>query len=291
MMFSSHSGEFVHDVHIGGTFDVYISHRRTPFSTTPMHSHDFCEFVMYTEGRKSVYVNESIYISDIGCVFTFRPGERHSGVHREGELHERYMAQFPVGIFDGIPGGRELLSCFFDREAGKNNMIILPGDVTYEGFSLLDEIIMLGEGENPAREALILANLIRFLSLLCRYYQSDNAATSDLMPAPLREIISFIDANLRQLLRVADLCDRFGLSVSSLERLFHSTLGVTPRRFIFVRRIELAKILLNGGATVTEACYGAGFGDYSHFISDFRKEVGVTPAKFCEHGGDAQTML
>lgn len=51
--------------------------------------------------------------------------------------------------------------------------------------------------------------------------------------------------------------------------------------------MELAKVLLLSGATVTEACYGAGFGDYSHFIADFRREVGVTPAKFRERGDTA----
>jgi AraC-like DNA-binding protein len=280
MRYSSHPEEFSRQVVIGGDLDISISHRRSHFTTNSMHTHDFCELVVYKEGRKCVYVNDSIYISDIGCAFTFRPGERHSGVHRKGAMHERYLAQFSRNCFDGIPGGRELLACFFDREAGEHNMIEMPEAETREGFRLLEEMIAFGESDRPAREALVLSGLIRYLDMLCRYYRPDSTVKSDLMPALLREIIAQIDRELSHPIRIHSLCEQFGISQSTLERLFSGTLGETPQRFIFMRRIELAKMLLLGGATVTEACYGAGFGDYSHFIADFRREVGMTPAKF-----------
>lgn len=225
MRISSNPETFSRDVCIGGEMNIRLSHRKNLFSTNLMHSHDFCELVMYTEGRKSVYVNDSIYISDIGCAFTFRPGERHFGMHHEGTLHERYMAQFAPNCLDGIPGGRALLDCFFDREAGKNNMIILPEDAAREGFRLLDGIIALGEGDDPAREALMLAGFMQYLALLCRYYRANSAGKFDLMPALLREMISHIDGNLRQPLRVAELCGHFGISISTAERLLRMCWG------------------------------------------------------------------
>ncbi len=278
---SSDKELFSYNARIGGAHPFSFRHVRSHFETNAMHSHDTqCELVMYTEGRKSVYVDNSIYVSDIGCIFTFRPGERHCGVHQSGAVHERYTAKFSPASFAALPGGQALLRCFFAREAGQQNMIILPEAETAEAFRLLDDIIMLGQSDLPERHAVMIADFIRFLSLLNQHYQSGENRRHDLMPALLREVIASIDAGIAHPIRVSQLSAAHGISISTLERLFDDTFGLTPSRFIFQRRIEQAKQLLSRGATVTEACYGAGFGDYSHFIAAFRDEVGMTPARY-----------
>ena len=44
--------------------------------------------------------------------------------------------------------------------------------------------------------------------------------------------------------------------------------------------IAHAKELLLDGLSATEACYGAGFNCYTYFITKFKEETGITPAKF-----------
>ena len=41
-----------------------------------------------------------------------------------------------------------------------------------------------------------------------------------------------------------------------------------------------AQELLRGGATVTEACEGSGFNNYSHFIRTFSKVTGLSPKQY-----------
>lgn len=267
-------------VFIGGAFGIDIGHRRSVFDTNKMHTHDHCELVVYTEGRKSVFVNDSVYISERGCAFTFRPGEGHFGLHRRGEYHERYVLNFSPRCLDTIPGGASLLRCFFEREAGENNMIVMPEEETAECFRLLDRIIETGYGDLPERQSLMLADFIRCMSLFDRYYMSGLRRGGDVMPELLGGMIRYIDENLTSRLKVADISRRFGVSVATTERLFCGTLLMTPTRFIFMRRIERSKKLLIGGASVTEACYGSGFSDYSHYIADFRRETGMTPARY-----------
>ena len=45
-------------------------------------------------------------------------------------------------------------------------------------------------------------------------------------------------------------------------------------------KIQYAKTLLQGGKSVTEACYDSGFSDCSYFISTFQKITGVTPGQY-----------
>lgn len=271
---------FEHNAYIGGGFDIMISHRRSVFATNPMHCHENCELTIYTEGHKSVYVNDTVYISDSGCAFTFRPDEMHCGIHRAGECHERYVITFSPDSFDQLPGGRGLLRCFFEREAGANNMIVMPDRETARCLELLDEIFIFSDSTLAERESMMLGNLIVCLSMFNRYYLSEYRRHGDGMSELLNGMIRYIDTNLTASLNISELSRCFGVSISTTERLFRDSMLMTPKRFIIMRRIQYAKKLLQSGASVTDACYNSGFRDYSHFIADFRREVGVTPAKY-----------
>lgn len=275
---------FEREVCIGGDFGINIAHRSTKFRTNGMHSHDYCELTVYTEGKKSVFVNDSLYISSGGCAFTFRPGEMHCGLHNGNAIHERFVIGLRPDCFRSIRGGDKLLRCFFERETGRNNMIILPEAETNEGFRLLFGIMEAGESSLPERDAVMLSDLIRYLGLINGHYLDNAEKKNDMMPELLRGIISFIDANISDRITVTGLAERFGISVSTFERLFYDTLETTPRKFIQKRRIEYSKLLLRSGATVTESCYMSGFGDYSHFIAYFKREVGITPFKYSRMG-------
>ena len=257
---------------------IGISHKRTYYRGNNMESHDVCELNIQRECCDRIFVGDSIYNLDGACVFTFRPGEIHSGINSTNRLHERYIITFMPDCFDYLPDGDRLLRCFFEREPDKQNMTLLPADELAECFSLLDKIFEVDGESLPERGAVIVSYLSQILSIVNRRYGA--VSERGAMPEPLRRMIGYIDENLQSPLRVDELSREFGVSVSTAERLFVGCLGITPRRFILLRRIEYAKHLLRGGAAVSEACFGAGFGDYSHFIADFRKIVGITPAKY-----------
>lgn len=269
-------------VHVGGDFDIYIYHRSSVFSSNEMHSHDFCEITVYAEGNKSVFVNDSIYISKSGCAFTFRPGELHCGLHSGTDIHRRYVITIRPDSFRSIRGGESLLRCLFDREVGRNNMVVMPEAETAEGLRLLEHIMEVGSSDLPEREAVVISDLIRYLCLLNAHYLDAQHEKYGPMPDLLRAVINYIDENISDKLTVRGLAERFGVSVSTFERLFSGILNTTPQKFIAKRRIENAKRLLQAGCTVTDACYASGFGDYSYFIASFKREVGVTPYQYCK---------
>ncbi len=281
---SSDNTPIMRDAVIGGSCRIGISHRRTHIRTIEMHSHDFCELTVYTEGGKSVFVDNSIYVSPTyhdngvgGCAFTFRPHEFHAGLHEPDSIHERYVLTFAPDCFTAFPGGDALLACFFARNAGEHNMIVMPPEETKRGFALLDAILDTAQTDNPAKEALMLAYLIEYLTLLNAHYMNTAAVPESTAAGQLRGILSYIDAHLGECLTVRALCTRFGISISTMERMFSGLLKITPKQYIRLRRLEASKQLLRAGASVTEACYEVGFSDVSHYIKDFRRQFGITP--------------
>jgi transcriptional regulator GlxA family with amidase domain len=71
-----------------------------------------------------------------------------------------------------------------------------------------------------------------------------------------------------------------GLSPRALERRFRAELGTTPRRWVQERRLERARRLLEDGATVQEACSGAGYEDLPSFVRLFRRRTSWTPGRY-----------
>lgn len=257
-----------------------LMHKRTPFSTNAFHAEsEECELTVYTEAGKSMCVEQSVYVTAGISAFTFRPGEMHCGIHQPNNLHERYVIQIhPAGMAQ-LPGGTSLLRCFFEREAGQHNMIVLPYEEEQIAMAHLNHIFTVAESSDADRFAVMTADLILYLSILNRHYL-DTVPRQDGMPNILRLILFEMEKQFTQPVPLSSYAVSAGISMSTMERLFRTVLQMTPGQYLHSRRMECAKVHLKNGKSVTDACFAAGFRDYSHFIADFRKQTGMTPAQY-----------
>ncbi|HYP97219.1 MAG TPA: helix-turn-helix domain-containing protein [Polyangiaceae bacterium] len=71
-----------------------------------------------------------------------------------------------------------------------------------------------------------------------------------------------------------------GVSERQLERRFTARVGVSPKRFVTLRRFELAIAGATSAPSLTVAALDAGYYDQSHFIRDFRRFAGTSPRKY-----------
>lgn len=71
-----------------------------------------------------------------------------------------------------------------------------------------------------------------------------------------------------------------GISPFHFIRLFDAAFGETPGQFRTGARVERAKTLLAGGASVTEACMEIGFASVGSFSGLFQRRVGVAPSAY-----------
>jgi AraC-like DNA-binding protein len=84
--------------------------------------------------------------------------------------------------------------------------------------------------------------------------------------------------------RASDLAARVSLAPRSLERLFERYVGVPPKWIIRRYRIHEACERVRSGATPSWSALAVelGYFDQSHFIRDFKSQVGRTPAQYAE---------
>lgn len=81
--------------------------------------------------------------------------------------------------------------------------------------------------------------------------------------------------------QVREAADRHGLSIRSLQRLFHTHLGTGPKSAMRRCRIlGAAAALVRAPDPWTRVAAQFGYFDQPHFINDFSRGLGITPAAF-----------
>jgi AraC-like DNA-binding protein len=71
-----------------------------------------------------------------------------------------------------------------------------------------------------------------------------------------------------------------GISQYHLIRQFDAVFGETPHQYRTRARLDRAKQLLAGGASVTDACMTVGFSSVGSFSQLFARRVGVAPSAY-----------
>jgi len=79
------------------------------------------------------------------------------------------------------------------------------------------------------------------------------------------------------------------LSPAHLQRLFTRAMGVSPRRYAAAQRLGRAKERLQGGDSVTDALYDAGYGSARGFYEQAPGQLGMPPAAY-RAGGRGQRI-
>jgi AraC-like DNA-binding protein len=96
----------------------------------------------------------------------------------------------------------------------------------------------------------------------------------------VNEIVAFVEGD-REVTRVAQVCERFGLSERALQRLVQRRIGLTPKWLIQRRRLqEAAERLRTNPENLGEVAAVLGYADQAHFTRDFARVTATTPRQF-----------
>lgn len=253
----------------GGGIDFQHSaiEMTAPAQNEEMHLHDSCEIYVNVSGNGAFMVEKALYPITRGDIIITRPNELHHAVFRPGAVHEHYCIWFHAR--EDSP----FAARFFGRERGEGNLLSPSGEEKERLLRLL--AAMENKKETPP------ALTVAFLRVLALIDQSEAAGAEPTdLPEPLGAILGEIRQEYREQVRFSEIAKRHFISQSTLGRLFHTYLHVSPHGYLEDLRMAEAKRLLAAGADVTAATFHSGFSDASHFILLFRRRFGITPGKY-----------
>jgi AraC-like DNA-binding protein len=127
------------------------------------------------------------------------------------------------------------------------------------------------------------------LTLRFHRYLAQRASTkrksrgfSGAMNFVLTEVLgNYIDANIGERIQIADMAAIANLSVGHFHHAFSATMGVAPHAYVMIRRIELARDLVEStDASLIKIGQALGFNDSPHFSREFRRRIGASPSEW-----------
>jgi len=94
-------------------------------------------------------------------------------------------------------------------------------------------------------------------------------------------IIRYIQTEFRDKITIRDMAREAGISVSSVERLFRGTFGVTPAKYLRKTRLNAAcRKLRDDGESLAAIAEDCGLNDQTNMTRAFRQELKITPLKY-----------
>ena len=231
----------------------------------PAHVHDGLELYILLNGDVSFIVESSLYRLKPGDAIISKPNEIHNCVLNTRSTHKHLCFWFD-------PSCDFLFQDFLSHEFGANNLIS-PNET--DKPRLIQLYSQLKEVSETHREREQFYLILEMLELFRRSIVKDNDKTN--MPPLLRDILDDIHKNFKHINTLNYFTEKYFISQSTLNRLFHEYLHTTPKLYVETKRLAYSRILLREGQTVFTAALQSGFPDYSNYIRLFKKRFGVTP--------------
>ncbi len=258
-----------------------ISHNRDNYTgAVEFHSHDFYEIYFFADGNVIYYIEDESYHLKKGDVLVIPPGKLHRPVIENNIPYERYV----LWLYGGFVSENKELGLFLKQteelSVEKNTRrVSFDGDAFGYLVRLFDKLndafYRNAEGDRYICEgciALIAGEIYGAMAAVKPFLGQKHELVT--------QVISYINENLTCTPPLEELAKRFFVSKYYLSHKFKEYTRTSIHKYILMKRINLAKQLLEQGRTPNETCSLCGFSTYSNFYKEFKNQTGMSPKKY-----------
>ncbi|MDY0094470.1 MAG: AraC family transcriptional regulator [Candidatus Vecturithrix sp.] len=252
--------------------DVFLLKARFLHFAYKKHVHEEFGIGVIEQGAEKFEYQGEMHIAPTAAIVTVNPDILHDGAAASENGFQYRMAYVPVMFV------QEILS-----EFSTTALRYFPSPVTFNSKisrRLLYALRSLEQQSGSILEAQTcffqaIADL--FLSHAQPRYSPTHVVNN---PAVIRHACEFIRTRVADNLSLDEIAREVGVSRFYFLRLFKASTGLSPHAYLMMRRLELAKHLIQQGKTLAQAAYDAGFADQSHLTRHFKAAYGFTPGQF-----------
>lgn len=256
-----------------------------PYRTVRWHFHPEYEIHLITATTGKYFVGDFIGNFAPGNFVMIGPNLPHnwvSSVPHDEPVDERCLvlqfdAQFVARAFEAFPELRRVVPLL---DASRSGLLFTP-ETGAAAEPILREML---SAQGMRRVALFFALFDLLVQspmpamLASETYRADPARYAS---TRINHVLAFIDKNLAQELREAELAALAGQSVSAFSRYFRRHTGVTFARYVNHLRVNRAcQLLMSGELTITDICYQVGFNNLSNFNRQFLLLKAMSPSRW-----------
>lgn len=254
---------------------------------TPLHHHsDIVEIHCLTKGKRFCFVNNQQYTITGNELFITFPFEPHNNGNFGQSPCSFYGFQIDLKERESILGLNKEYS-----NSLKTMLTTLPERhlryTSTDALLLKQAFEMFASGTAEEVKTGVMY-LCCFLFKLPEFTPVKHGGIRHI-DKNIQRAITHIERNYQEVLRVQDLADIAGYSISRFKAKFKEDVGMTPANCITYQRIEHAKVLLKETDTpITNIAFDAGFSSSNYFCTVFKKVVNHSPSAYREYYSSAK---
>lgn len=244
------------------------------------HYHDFYKLLILISGNISYIIEGKHYELHPYDTLLVNAGEIHKPIVNDDTPYERIIAYISSSFFDSYRTEEyDLFHCFQKTQNTHSNLI---RSKQLSDTPLYQSVLDLTESFHTHTYAAALFQEIKFIEymILLNHSIINNEITykkAVTKNETVLRIMHYINTHLTETLSIDVIAGHMFLNRSYLMHLFKSETGYTIGNYITEKRLFLAKRYIQGGMSVTNACYKSGFKNYSSFYHAFTKRYDFLP--------------
>jgi AraC-like DNA-binding protein len=110
---------------------------------------------------------------------------------------------------------------------------------------------------------------------------------------PARDVAAAVDAILAApgAASLPAVASHAGIGVRQLERRFLADVGMTPKTFARIARLQTALAQIAAGASLADAAHACGYYDQPHMTRDFTRLAEISPAAWSASDADLTRLF
>ncbi len=290
------------DAYVTSTNGINIEYQSytCPCVAIDLHLHQAIEVLYIKEGIFEVLINDKSFTVSGGDLVLLRKYALHSvnvlsqngGGYYVLKIHPSILEDFTT------PDTVATIQSFFVIDT-KEAICIKRSDELKNSdiLSSLEEIIREMKSENAFSFFSLKVNVGKFLlSFLREFYKSSPDSfncleISENLSKTIQKAVDYINSNYQNNITANGVAKYVGLSYNYFSNCFSQVTGQTFRQYLNKTRIKHAKhLLLCSHLNINEISDAVGYNSVSYFILEFRRQTGITPAKFAKNHSNKKPL-
>ena len=233
------------------------------------------ELVYFPEGTGTVYEHGDVpHELNVPCFVFTRPGERHRYLFDTERTTRHLFVHFDYGALRGRDERfASLLRQSFHVVPAKHGTLVA---------GIMQQIIVVAGYQSHHWKRRLSALVAAALEIAAFADNTPEFASAG-YPVQISKAIAYIEAHLTEPVTIEQIARQSGWSHEHFTRMFVAAVGLSPKRMLLERRINLAEeLMMLGSGNVKQVAYQCGFGDEHHFSKIYKRIRGITATEYLE---------
>ncbi|HHV13153.1 MAG TPA: AraC family transcriptional regulator [Clostridiales bacterium] len=249
------------------------------------HWHSCCEISYVESGSGSYFVNGRQYEMEAGDMIIFNHVEPHGWLVESEEMLMTVMV-FSTELVSNL--NYDYLKPFVERGSNFKNKIDREELLTSDIVHMVKEIYNEHQAQKQGHRLLILADMLRILTLLIRYYQKDlepGRTTETLTDKKynmkrLEEAFHYINSHYTEKITLKEVAESVFMSENYFSFYFKKITDTSFMDYVTGLRLKrVNELMKTTDMSMYEIAMESGFHNMANFYRIYKKHVGALPTR------------